>query len=245
MDSKDYYQILGVSHNADADEIKSAYRKLAIRYHPDHNPNNPQAEVEFKKINEAYQVLSRPSKRARYDRQYVRYDQQRAQYAQESARRDQPSQPYQQPRTAYARREGGSGASGNFHWGQWVAASRRATGVSEQAAMDFVLQELKKFGDRNDLISAVCEMTGMEWFQAEQFIQQIEVKYARPIAVRNSLLVLIWGIPMVIGAVIAEILMIMLGSFSSFFIGMLLLLPTGMVVRGLWKAVKVLYLEGK
>ena len=245
MDSKDYYQILDVSHNADADEIKSAYRKLAIKYHPDHNPNNPQAEVEFKKINEAYQVLSRPSKRARYDRQYVRYEQQRAQYEQERARRDQPSQPYKQPE--YAQREGGSGASGSFRWGQWAAASRRATGVSEKEAMDFVLQELKKFGDRNDLISAVCEMTGMEWFQAEQFIQQAEAKYARPIAVRSSSLVLIWGIPMVIGALIAEISLLSLTSLgtSVLCVGMMLLIFTGMVVREVWKAIKVLYLEGK
>lgn len=68
MDYKDYYQILGVSRNATEDEIKRAYRKLAKTYHPDHNPNNKNAEERFKEVNEAYQVLSDPQKRALYDR---------------------------------------------------------------------------------------------------------------------------------------------------------------------------------
>jgi curved DNA-binding protein len=67
MDYKDYYQILGVSRSASADEIRAAYRKLALKYHPDRNPGNKQAEDKFKEMNEAYQVLSDPQKRARYD----------------------------------------------------------------------------------------------------------------------------------------------------------------------------------
>lgn len=64
---KDYYEILNVSRDASQDEIKSAYRKLAKKYHPDLNPNDKEAEQKFKEINEAYEILSDPEKRKRYD----------------------------------------------------------------------------------------------------------------------------------------------------------------------------------
>ncbi len=64
---RDYYEVLGVSKNASDDEIKKAYRKLAVKYHPDKNPGNKEAEAKFKEINEAHDVLSDKQKRARYD----------------------------------------------------------------------------------------------------------------------------------------------------------------------------------
>ena len=92
MEYKDYYQILGVARNASANEIKGAYRKLAMQYHPDRNPGDKQAEERFKEMNEAYQVLSDPQKRARYDQLGASYSE------------------WQQ-----------QGTPGNFNWGQWTS----------------------------------------------------------------------------------------------------------------------------
>ena len=100
MDYKDYYKILGVERKASEDDIRKAYRKLAMQYHPDRNPNNKQAEDQFKEINEAYQVLSDPKKRSHYDRLGSDYS---------SWRRD--------------------GAPGDFDWGQY-ARSRGGTRVN-------------------------------------------------------------------------------------------------------------------
>ena len=67
MAKRDYYEVLGVSKDASDDEIKKAYRKLAIKYHPDKNPGDKEAEAKFKEVNEAHDVLSDKQKRARYD----------------------------------------------------------------------------------------------------------------------------------------------------------------------------------
>ena len=64
----DYYTILGLQKNANDNDIKKAYRKLAMKYHPDKNPNDKQAEEKFKEISEAYSVLSDPEKRKIYDK---------------------------------------------------------------------------------------------------------------------------------------------------------------------------------
>ncbi len=68
MPKRDPYEVLGVSRDASADDIKSAYRRLARRYHPDVNPDDPSAEDKFKEVGNAYSVLSDPDKRARFDR---------------------------------------------------------------------------------------------------------------------------------------------------------------------------------
>jgi curved DNA-binding protein len=75
MEYKDYYKILGVNRNASAEEIKQAYRKLAMKYHPDRNPGNKEAEDKFKDINEANEVLSDSKKRTRYDQLGESYQQ--------------------------------------------------------------------------------------------------------------------------------------------------------------------------
>jgi len=67
MAKRDYYEVLGVGRNASADEIKRAYRRMALKYHPDKNPNNKDAESKFKECAEAYEVLSDTEKRQRYD----------------------------------------------------------------------------------------------------------------------------------------------------------------------------------
>jgi curved DNA-binding protein len=71
--AKDYYQILGIERNASHEEIKKAYRRLALKYHPDKNKENPEAIEKMKEINEAYSVLSDPKKRKEYDSLWQQY----------------------------------------------------------------------------------------------------------------------------------------------------------------------------
>ena len=97
MDFKDYYKILGLAKTATADEIKKAYRKLAVKYHPDKNPNNKPAEEKFKEINEANEVLGNPEKRKKYDELGENWK-----YYQQSG---------QQP---------GQGQAQDFDWSKWT-----------------------------------------------------------------------------------------------------------------------------
>ncbi|QDZ38505.1 J domain-containing protein [Euhalothece natronophila Z-M001] len=89
-DFKDYYSILGVDKKASESDIKKAYRKLALKYHPDRNPNDKEAENRFKEISEAYEVLSDPEKRKKYD-QFGQYWQQADQFQQRGGTRTRTS----------------------------------------------------------------------------------------------------------------------------------------------------------
>jgi curved DNA-binding protein len=95
MEYKDYYNTLGVDRKASEEDIKRAYRKLALQYHPDRNPGDTKAEERFKEINEAYQVLSDPAKRARYD----------------------------QLGESYSRWQQRGAPQGGFNWEEWATAS--------------------------------------------------------------------------------------------------------------------------
>ena len=68
MSQQDYYEVLGVARGASTEEIKKAYRQMAMRFHPDKNPDDPAAEKKFKEVAEAYEVLSDPERRGLYDR---------------------------------------------------------------------------------------------------------------------------------------------------------------------------------
>lgn len=102
----DYYQILGISRSADHQQIKAAYKKLALQYHPDRNPNNSAAEEYFKLINEAHQILSNPHKKAQYDL-ILNFSYQTTET--KTAVQNQPRRKTYQ-RTAYKRHH-------NQHWG--------------------------------------------------------------------------------------------------------------------------------
>src|SRR5512137_1539437 len=107
MEYKDYYKTLGVERKASADEIRSAYRKLAMKHHPDKNPGDKKSEEKFKEINEAYQVLSDEQKRARYD----------------------------QLGSAYSNFRTSGGRPGDFQWDDWFqqnAQQQRGSGRNTQ-----------------------------------------------------------------------------------------------------------------
>lgn len=107
MDFKDYYKILGIDKTATADEIKKAYRKLAIKYHPDKNPNDKSSEEKFKEINEANEVLGDVEKRKKYDELGENWK-----YYQQSGQQGGQKQAQDFDWSKWANKEGGSYQSG-------------------------------------------------------------------------------------------------------------------------------------
>jgi curved DNA-binding protein len=108
MDYKDYYKILGVERSANADTVRKAYRKLAMKHHPDQNPGDKAAEERFKELNEAYQVLSDDQKRARYD----------------------------QLGSAYSNWQQRGGSPRDFNWGDWFSQSPGGAGGTRVSVDD-------------------------------------------------------------------------------------------------------------
>jgi curved DNA-binding protein len=113
MEYRDYYKILGVGKSATEKEIKSAYRKLARKYHPDMNPDDPQAEARFKEVNEAYEVLGDPEKRKKYDQLGANWNR------------------WQQ-----------SGQPGDFDWSQWMGGAPGGGGQRVRYATAEDLEDL-------------------------------------------------------------------------------------------------------
>ncbi|MHC1740220.1 MAG: DnaJ C-terminal domain-containing protein [Anaerolineaceae bacterium] len=107
MEYKDYYKTLGVERNATPEEIKKAFRKLALKYHPDRNKGNKEAEEKFKDINEANEVLSDAQKRARYD----------------------------QLGASYSDWQSHGGNTGNFNWNDWATGASRGGQQGTQVDM--------------------------------------------------------------------------------------------------------------
>ncbi len=114
MDYKDYYRILGLDRSASEDDVRKAYRKLAMKYHPDRNPDDKSAEDRFKDINEAYQVLSDSQKRARYDKLG----------------------------SAYSNWQQRGGSPGDFDWSQWFSGQPGGTRVEYGDLNDLFGQDI-------------------------------------------------------------------------------------------------------
>ena len=134
MEYKDYYKVLGVDRKATEDEIKRSYRKLALEHHPDRNPGNKSAEEKFKEINEAYQVLSDPEKKKRYDQlgaSYKNYTQQ-------------------------------GGSPGNFNWEDWFVQNPRSGNVRVEVNDFGDIFGSQGVGDFSDFFRSIFGgMTGM------------------------------------------------------------------------------------
>ncbi|HPH95301.1 MAG TPA: J domain-containing protein [Anaerolineaceae bacterium] len=125
MEYKDYYKILGVPQNASDAEIKRAYRKLAMTYHPDRNPGDRAAEEKFKEINEAYQVLGDAERRSRYDQLGESYSS------------------WQQ-----------TGGAGGFNWGDWFTRQPQGQGRTTVTAED-LNEAFGGAGGFSDFFSAI------------------------------------------------------------------------------------------
>jgi curved DNA-binding protein len=127
MEYKDYYKVLGVERNATENEIKSAYRKLALKHHPDRNPGKNESEEKFKEINEAYQVLSDPEKKNRYD----------------------------QLGESYNRWQQRGGTPGGFNWEDWFVQSPGSGNVRVEVGDIGDLFEGAGLGDFSDFFRRI------------------------------------------------------------------------------------------
>jgi molecular chaperone DnaJ len=177
MEFKDYYQILGVKRDASEKEIKSAFRKLARKYHPDVNPGNTEAETRFKEINEAHEVLANAEKRTQYDQ--FGADWQRYQQAQTAGYDPGAAADFSQwftgqngrggPRVEYREYSGGEGDFSDFFESLFGGAGRGRTtrptrhrGEDQEYEVEITLEEADQGATRtlNLQLTTVCPTCG-------------------------------------------------------------------------------------
>ena len=127
VEFKDYYKILGVDKQATADEIKQAYRKLARQYHPDSNKSDPNAENKFKEISEAYQVLSDPEKRRKYDNL----------------------------NNSFNRHRQTGGSNDDFDWASWFAEAQQSAGRRSRSTYQTVGDFFSSGGGLSDFFERI------------------------------------------------------------------------------------------
>lgn len=162
-DEKDYYKILGVDHNASADEIKKAYKKVAIKYHPDRNPGNKEAEEKFKQAAEAYDVLRDPDKRKRYDQ----FGAEGVNGAGGFGGGFGQGMDINDIFSAFGDIFGGHGFSGFGGGGQGYAQPRQYKGADMRMKVKLTLEEIatgvtKKFKMKKDVVCPECQGSGCE-----------------------------------------------------------------------------------
>lgn len=155
---KDYYSILQISSEADAEDIKVSFRRLARKYHPDLNPNNPEAAELFKQISEAYDILSDPTKRRRYDRDRRLGKTQ----AQVNKTRNKPNRKTTSSRTNTANR-----------------TSDRATNPNNQDARDFFLQGIKQSKGKHyqQAVKAYSKAIELDPKFIDAYLKRCEMRY--------------------------------------------------------------------
>jgi curved DNA-binding protein len=149
MEYKDYYKILGVDRKASADDIRKAYRKLAMKHHPDRNPGDKKAEESFKEINEAYQVLSDSEKRARYD----------------------------QLGSAYSNWRSSGGRPGDFNWGDWFTPGGGGSTRVEYENVDDLFGGAGGFSDFFRTIFGEAAAGAARGRQAQGYQQPVQITF--------------------------------------------------------------------
>lgn len=156
MEYKDYYKTLGVSKTASAEEVRASFKKLAMKYHPDRNPGDKVAEDKFKEMNEAYQVLSDPDKRKRYD----------------------------QMGSAYFNYQQGGGQPGGFDWSQW-SSQGGGRGYGGQQ-VDFNDLFGSGGGGFSDFFSAFFGGAGAAGMGSDPFARQRRQNYEQAVSISLS-----------------------------------------------------------
>ncbi|MBQ4146549.1 MAG: molecular chaperone DnaJ [Prevotella sp.] len=164
MAKRDYYEVLGVDKNASEDDIKKAYRKIAIKYHPDRNPGNKEAEEKFKEAAEAYDVLHDPQKRQQYDQFGFDGPQGMGGFGGFSSGGFSMDDIFSMFGDVFGGRGGFSGFGG-FGGGQRQAAQHRGSDLRLKVRLN--LQEVsagvtKKFKVKKDVVCQHCQGTGAE-----------------------------------------------------------------------------------